>query len=378
MTAQKTSTKRVNQPASWMRTILILSIAFLAGRSMTYWFAERVDVPYVGFLRAQSTEIVANVSGHIEEIAVETGELAEPGHLLFVIADASQSVEVAAQEEIVEQLEFELQNAQARAEVDLAWRLKDLDKEILLNQLKSAEFLKTQFDEQLGSQAITDILEGQSISPVSFSENDPENNGEWTSAENSESKWVQALLDRESAINAAEVSAVQASLCDQRLDELRELKMKLTSTVGKSFGVDRLEKRLSYETAKLEQLQAQTSLAEVASQVYGTVGSYHWRVGDKVAAGEKLVELLDEDIRHIEVDIPSRMVTQFVNNPEVQLEFPDGTVRTGSVIRIPPNTKQDSTHSSAKDALVTLRIRETGKLWPRAPIGSAIDVRPLH
>jgi hypothetical protein len=101
-------------------------------------------------------------------------------------------------------------------------------------------------------------------------------------------------------------------------------------------------------------------------------------VGERVATGEPIVELLDGDRRFLTLQIPSRSLPLFAVDAEVALEFPGGIQRMGIVRRIPPQTSnvgRDLGTSDSDDAPITLRIDPVDRLWPEVPIGSAVTVR---
>jgi len=189
------------------------------------------------------------------------------------------------------------------------------------------------------------------------------------------------LLRQESFRSAADVYSTQIRLCDQRLDQLRQLKAGLPQRIRRAKGVDVIETRLTAARQMLKQLESRQPLISLRASGYGTVGVYRKQRGEKVAAGGTIVELLNERQRYLIVQVPSREMTHFAPGTVVSLRFAGGEQRGGIVLSVPPqtlerNSRQDTSDRSG-DVPIPVRVDPSGRLWPSVPIGSIVTVT-LH
>lgn len=361
-------------PAPWGRTLVLIVLTAAASYHLTQAMEQGGAVRYAGRLRAESATLTAAHAGRIEQWLVAPGDEAAYRQPLLVLADDGLAERVARQRLEHAALLAEWKQAQARAEVDLAWRLKELESEILATQLRTADFLKEQFNQQMEGVAWREFVgpcgEGGdepaasrgAFQPVFYEVGTPD-----------EAR-VRALLRQEAALNAAETFAAQIKLCEQRLAELAQLKRDLPEHVRRAAGVDVAELRLKRCEAELQALQDQQARLSLDSPAGGIVGEFQKRAGEEVAAGDPIVVILDHDRRYITVDVPSREVPALAVGTRVALFFPGGHERAGRVKQVAPHTTAED--ASGSDALVRVRIEPAGKLWPTAPIGSAVEVSP--
>ena len=350
------------------RTLLIVALALAAGLGTVHWLESGGRETWSGYLQAQTTPAVAPAPVRVREIVATEGELIDRGDVLAVLIDEELEQETAAWQASVSDLQNRLDEARARAHVELAWRIKELDSELHAARLDSARFLQAEFDSRMRVQAWRDYLSGGLIAGrlahhefIGVLLKD----GRLT-----EEGRLRGLLGEEAARNALEVATTQLQLCDQRLAELERLKQQLPESLARAAGVDRLQAELAEATAKLNELQARSAETTLRAPEYGKVGVYRKAAGDQVAAGETVVEILDQERRCVAVQVPSRKLPIVKAGTAVELRFPGGEARTGIVQAIPPQ----ATATREDDAVVALRIDPTEKLWPEAPAGSSVEV----
>lgn len=353
------------------RTLLLLGAALAVSSGLTACWAWSGSECYTGFLRAESTSISANRDGTIQTLLLAEGATAETGAPLLTVIDDSLVSQIAESRQRVELLRTELDQARARADVDLKWRNKELEAEILQTQLKSAGYLKTQYDLQMQKHAWNEHESRQS----GFGADQPPQSV-IQAVRVPDDLGIQTVLKQEAVQNAIQVADAQVELCEQRLDELKRLKEQLPDRIDRANGVGTAEARLQAAAATLTQLERQQREIEVVAPSYGTVGIYRKRPGERVRADETIVELLDEDRRFLLVAVPSRELAAVTADSAVSLEFPGGKMRAGKVRQIPPQTTTAAEDNSSRgDALVPVRIDPTGRLWPSVPIGTAVKVK---
>ena len=126
---------------------------------------------------------------------------------------------------------------------------------------------------------------------------------------------------------------------------------------------------------ELSSLEQQRDSLTIVSPSHGVVGAIHHEAGDLVEPGNTIVELFDDDRRHLTASIPSSAVARLLPGTKLTLIFPAGYKRIGLVAAIPPQAMFENTAQLSEDSQVAVRIEPAGKLWPKIPIGSRIKVQ---
>lgn len=362
---------RAELPAPPLRIALFTLVALAAGLSAA-WGLSRPDSPeFAGRIEARSTHVTAERAGILTELLVAEGDRVTLGDPLVMLADGELQAEIARQQAEITTRESELQQARALADVDLAWRLKELDGELLETQLRSADYLKEKFNHQLERNMWSDVLAGETT--AMFNQGDAVFHSIVLKSRVPSEQRMNASLRIETAANAIEVSQAQVEICERRLAELRRLKEEVPARIREKAGVNVAEERLAGARAELARLQARDTQLTIPSTAVGTVGVFRRRPGDNIAPGDPIVEILDDAQRRIVVEVPSDQITGFHIDSRVDLSFPGDQPLTGRVISIAPQAEPRST--AADDAVIAVRIEQTGKVWPAVPIGSRVGVR---
>jgi hypothetical protein len=180
---------------------------------------------------------------------------------------------------------------------------------------------------------------------------------------------VKAMLKEDAAAAASQALSAQITLCEQRLEELRTLDKLLDEQIRLSHGVA----ALAPEKTEQEVPADDSPVVTVSSPSYGLLGVFHKEAGELLQPGDVIVQILDDDRRSIEVEVPSWAAVGFAPGQQIRLAFPGGERRLGTLSSIPPQTS-DSAADAAQDAVVKLAIEPCGKLWPSVPIGSRVLV----
>jgi multidrug efflux pump subunit AcrA (membrane-fusion protein) len=366
---------------------LLLCLGALAlGVGAAYGLARANASTSLGYLETESAVVSAGVAGKIEEMAAAEGARVEPGQKILVVVDELLESQISALRRRVDVLHSEVNQARAQADVDLRWRMKELESEILDIRLKSAGFLQSRYDQEIEQFAWTDLLKESLIDPVEFfADAAPDHHHLYPQIQPvslpRESR-MKAAIRKEAASNALEVSQAQIEMCEARLKELETLKHDLPQQIARSHGVEVAEARLAEATEELSRLESRPRNIELKSPIHGTVGIFRKAKGDRVGAGESIVTILDEDQRFLTLLIPSRQAPQYPAGGRVLLDFPGGETRIGQIRTVPPQavtTVGDTTAApAAQDSLISLRIDPVEKLWPAAPVGTAVQVRPAN
>lgn len=362
--------KPANAPeaaASGGRTILMLAGAFISSLMLTGWMESSSETLWKGRLEARALTIVAPRDTRIASIEIREGEEVVPGREILRLDAGSLSQQLADRERTLRDLEFDLQQGTARAEVDLAWRVEALDHEIHQTRLKSAELLKEKYYADLGSLAWSEFL--SSRGDVRTASASPFSSALFELALPDEAR-IRALLQQEAAHNASEVFHAQVELCDRRLAELETLKQQLPRQVREAEGLPRIEARLAETRNEVESLREQLEELALTSPTYGTVGIFRQRAGDEVAAGAPLVTILDRGRQSIVMTVPTRYLHQFQTGMPMHVVFPGGERVEGILASIPPQAEVRPDGESVID----LRIEPVGKLWPAVPFGTEVTL----
>lgn len=367
------STARVESPAPPLRIIVFSVTALVLGVATVWTFAHSGHQTYSGRIVSRTTFVTADRSGVVTELMAHESDRVTLGDPLVSLTDEELQEQIAGAQESVATLTAALKQAEAHANVELAWRLKEIDEDITATQLQAAGFLKEKYNYEMERSMWADVL--SSHETVMFDQGDEVFKSVVLRNRLPNDTRMSAVMRMESAANAVDVSAAQVEICDGRLSELRRLKEELPEHIRDMAGVDTAEAELARAQAELERLQEQQVELTVASTSVGTVGVFQLKPGDHLQPGTPIVELLDDSQRWIEVGIPSRDITAFTIGSNADLEFPGGVDRSGRVFSIAPQAEPGNGTRSESDALVMVRIEQTDKLWPTVPVGSRVDVR---
>ncbi len=139
-----------------------------------------------------------------------------------------------------------------------------------------------------------------------------------------------------------------------------------------------METRIATAREQLAEFEKQRESLTVVSSSHGIVGTIHHGPGDQVAAGDPLIELLDDERRHLVACIPSRAATKLRPGTRVDLIFPGREPRIGLVAAIPPHAIPADQSRPADDSQVEVKVEPAGKLWPKLPVGSRVQVQVLQ
>lgn len=364
---------RTDLPASPLRIVLIVGLALAAGVGAAWGLSRRGGAVFDGRIEARTTFVNADRAGVVTELLAAEGARVTIGDPLVTLADGELQLLIARAQHDIATLTSERDRALAEAAVELAWRMKEIDADVVEAQLKSADYLKQKFDYELERSMWSDML--SSHETVMFDNGSEAFQSMVLRSRLPREQRMNAMLRHETACNAVDVSAVQVEICEQRLGELAKLREQLPERVREKAGVHVAEQRLATAQAELARLEARQTELTVASNAVGTVGVYRRKVGDHLNAGDPIVELLDGARRWLIVAVPSSQITEFTIDRELELTFPGKQERTGKVLSVAPQAEPHNIVApAAADAMVIVRVEQSGKLWPDVPLGSRVQV----
>ncbi len=363
------------------RRILVLCTASLiAGIGAAKWLEGRGSVSYGGSLQSRITCMMSERPARVQEILFAPGQRVVPGDKLLQLADDQLTAQIVEKQRELVELEADLKMAQAKAEVELEWRRRELNTEIFQTQLKVSTVTQERTAKQVEQLAWQDQLQNlkadrtgpdlaDAVLPVRSVIID---------SPFADERRLQAILKEDAAAVAAEALSEQLALCEQQLERLRKLDQHLPEKVRVSVGVNLVETRIATAREQLAEFEKQRESLTVVSSSHGIVGTIHHGPGDQVAAGDPLIELLDDERRHLVACIPSRAATKLRPGTRVDLIFPGREPRIGLVAAIPPHAIPADQSRPADDSQVEVKVEPAGKLWPKLPVGSRVQVQVLQ
>lgn len=365
------------RPASARRFAALCLAALAMGIGVATWFEVRGAVSYAGRLEARTTTVSAGLAGKVVSLNVVAGQRVVPGEKLFELADDRLASEIVSKKRELLELESELQRVQATADVELEWRRRDLQSEAFQTQLKAAAVTQERLSRQVEQLAWQEQLTGRPgdwnvrpllvASTATFGSVILDGHGR-------DERHIHAMLKEDAAASASEALAAQLALCEQRLERLKKLDDELTGKVRLSVGVELAATRLKRVKDELSSLEQQCDSLTRTCPSHGVVGAVHREPGSLVAAGDAVVELFDDDRRHLVASIPSSAVAKLKPGTKLTLIFPARAKRIGLVATIPPQAMRIEGEQD-EDSQVAVKIEPAGKLWPKVPIGSRVKVQ---
>ncbi len=368
--------KTAEPPASPVKSALLIVVALFCGICIAGWLEGSEVESMNGFLAAESKTVFSDRHAQISQIHVSPGEFVTVGTPLVTLSDPKLEAKWAAKKSEVAALTAELEQANAKAELELTWRLKQLDAECVQTRLDSANYLKEKLTNEMENVAWREFVENISGSspttpdelfrPITFD-----------AVQTPDEARVRAMLRLGAAQNAVEVNDIQVEICERRLAELNRIRNELPAKIRESVGVTVAEARLEVAESEFEQIDQQKSALLITSSSHGVVGPITKQVGETVTTGEPIVQLFQEDRRFVEIQVPTHLLSELVPDSELALRFPNGDKREGTVSGdIPHQTIDTTSDASASHTtpFVAMRIEPTGKLWPSLPLGSPVVV----
>jgi multidrug resistance efflux pump len=353
----------------------VLAVVILAlggGMAASHWLSEGRNEKFYGYVYPRTTTIAAPRSGVIATIESRAGDLVEPGSLIARLADESLERRFETKQGQIAAMEAELMRSQAQAELDLDWRLRDLDSDICELQLLAATYQKEHYDFVLRKSMLSDSLASNQLAMLG-------GNDEFMSSlireqgESSEDRMV-TVLRLEAAENAAEVSKAQIEWCAWNKARLEKLRGRLPDVVKRSAGVNVLNAQLTQAKRELGHIQDEREQLEIKSPAIGRIGVMRITAGSAVNPGGAIVDILDDIQREVVVLAPSEKILLFQNGEKVGVTFAGKEQREGRIVKIAPQaqTKNDEVGG---ESFVEVRIQQVGEIWPEVPAGSRVTVR---
>ncbi len=405
-------------PASFLRTISLLTCALLTGLLVVYFVSRNHRQPLRGVLSADITSLRIPAESKLLKSHVKPGDEVFTGTQLVTLEKIEHRGALEDQQRRVLQLERELQQAEAQAALELSWRLRELDRELFDVQAQSELIheVQTQTDLYRRSASVETfdrvtpfspvsavhaevpqtqrdpggiLFFGQSQQPVMASRDEPGLppqpllaeprlprgpsvvSGTISPAKRAsvpESVMSESVMS-ESRIPES-IAATQAGNIAARLARLESLRDSLPEQVRQAAGVENLRARFQDAAEQLDRMKAASREVVISCPAHGVVGQLRFREGDNLPEGDILLKILHTNRRYVVVYVPTQCVIELHPGSEVDLTFPGAQHFSGQVADLPMLVDPAA---SGRETLVAVRVEPVGLLWPPLPIGSQVD-----
>ncbi|MCA9026723.1 MAG: HlyD family efflux transporter periplasmic adaptor subunit [Planctomycetaceae bacterium] len=356
-------------PAPIGRITIVGVLAIVAGVALVPLIMGGPSKSFPGQLTARIVPVTVDRAGVLTEWLVDEGDPIQIGDSLANVSVSELVEERNRLKEDIARLTTDLERANAQAELDLEWRLKDINAEIFTARIQSAELLEEKYRHEMEQVALSDLLNDNTT--ALWAPRDSVYDAVSLQKTDSPSSRLNTVLRVEAANNSAVVCQAQVEMCEEQVELLEELKDSLPDRVRRSVGVDVIEGQLADAQARLDELMEDESATTISSEVIGQAGVFLREVGDHVFPGDRIVEIFDDVRRYVTVDVPSSHVDTFTVGKSVGLNFPGNIERKGRIVNVAP---QAITPGQGQESLVRVQIEPAGILWPSVPIDSQVMV----
>lgn len=393
-----------HRPASMIRTFSLICCALLIGCLLVYWLNARDNNPMRGVLSADITALRVPSESRLLTIQVSQGQEVFTGDELLTLEKTEHLQMIQEQKELVADLQRQLHKAEAQATLDLAWRTRELDRELsdIRARAELIQEVKRSSDDAVRSASVgtgqVRPIAGQSsprAKPAAHRRYQAERgnkhpnsimfigaSGESTPAEarnvDTSIPSPPALLPVEtrtvmltSESGSKSMLSVEVRSIESRLARLEELRRTLPDQVRRAAGVEGIQVRFDEASQRLQEMQTVSRDVAVLCPAYGRIGQVHYLPGETMRPGEVMLRILHPDRRFVILNVPTERVNEIQAGNIVELMFPGQQQYQGKIANVPPMADNSL---PGDRTTVTVRIEPTGRFWPEIPVGSQIEV----
>ena len=386
------SNNSAHLPATAIRTVTILACSLVVGCLLVYCLSLRSLRPLSGVIAADITSLRVPAESRLLTVHVAAGDEVFSGDRMLTLEKTEHLSMIMLQQQRVHELERQIQQADAQAELELAWRTRELDREIsdIQKRARSIREVKKNMSEASPRTASLQSLPSRSsyTSTVSRSRvveqarlNRP-NGMIFISGKSGESSIDMPRAPRLSANlpgkmlltsepSGEELINIESQSIEQRLRSLEEHRQTLPQQVRRAAGIESIRVQYDEAAQRLATMEALSREVAVLSPSYGKVGQVRYKPGDTMSPGEVMLKILHTDRRYVLLHVPTSRLDEIHPETSVDLLFPNKQRYRGKVANVPMLAESTNPDGSS---LTTVRVEPIGKLWPEIPIGSRIDV----
>lgn len=389
------------RPAPLLKTMALICCGLFVGCLLVYWMSLQSNAPLRGVLSADITSLRVPAESRLLSVDVTPGKEVFSGDQLLTLEKTEHLAMIQLQERRVLDLERQLQQAEAQAALDLAWRTRELDRELsdvrtrahLIQEVKRSsddEVYRTTSSSgrirRIGALGVVDARMASGSRYYSAQKKPARANTmifiSGASGESSvdvrppvpltlpvQAKAQPVRLASEPAADG--ILSVEARSVELRLERLEELREVLPQQVRRAAGVESMRVQFDEAIQRLKEMKTLSRDVAVLCPAYGKVGQIRYKAGDTMSTGEIMLKILHVDRRYVIINVPTHRVNEIEPGTIVDLIFPGNDRYRGKVSNLPMLAE---TSRPEDTSLVTVRVEPTGRLWPEIPVGSHIDV----
>lgn len=382
-------------PASFSRTVALLICALFIGCFTVFWLRWNTTGPMNGVLSADSTSLRVPADALLIETHVQPGDIVRSGDKLMTLEKTSHLALIESEKLRANELAQQLKQAEAQAELDLAWRTREVERELSDVRAKAHLIQEVQrtSEEPVRSAMTLPLMRrpgrvstisasailssGHRTNPGSLLFFSGASDSSTVDAESTVTIYQplptrsQSVSSSATAARSAESLNVEARTIAQRLRKLEELKSTLPMQVRQAAGVDNIRflyEEVSRRVSEMTLLDRQVS---VICPGYGTISHIQFRDGESMRSGDTMLKILHTQRRFILVNVPTQRVNEVHPGDVVELIFPGGEQFKGTLANVPMLAE---TILDDGTTIASVRVEQVGRLWPQIPIGSQIAV----
>ena len=393
-------------PASFVRTMSLLTCALLVGFLVVYWLSLQANAPMRGVLSADITSLRVPAESKLLASHVQPGQEVFSGDALLTLEKTEHLAMITLQERRVVELQRQLEQAEAQAALDLAWRTRELERELsdvrsraqLIQEVKRASPVPLRsasnprpirqidgtFEQKPSTATLRSIVPRQTIrrrpavpNTMVFIGSSGEHTVDVPRAPLQLPAAAPGRIEPQRLVLASEprgsdVLTVEERTIEQRLQQLETLRQALPLQVRRAAGVEGIRVQHDEAAQRLKEMKTLSRDIAVLCPGYGKVGQIRYKPGDTMSTGEIMLKILHSDRRYIVLNVPTQRINEIQPGVAVDLVFPGDEHFRGRISGDLPMVAEPA--SVGRQSLVTVRVEPAGRLWPEIPIGSQIDV----
>ena len=323
-------------------TLAVCGAALAAGTVAVLTLFPAPPAPHAGTLHGTAAAVRAPAAGTVVRWLAAPGDLVTPAEPLAELADAARAANLAAAEARLSQARTTLAAAERAAELDLAWRTAEVQRDLHAVRAEAADLLRERFDLDLHAPAPNVVRTASAT--------------------------TRARTATAAAVNAREVLAARLELCEVRETNLLALLAALPDRVRAAAGVPGKRADVAAAGADRAAAAARPASVVVSAGLHGTVGKLPVAAGDAIRAGTRLATVRDRHRPFARVRVPTPQLARFPVGSAVTVAFGEGDRRKGYAGRVA------SVAPEAAGGVAGVRVEPAGPLWPVLPEGSACFV----
>lgn len=359
----------------WVIALVVL-VAISAAVLVARGIRQHGVTVVVGVLEAESIVLRSAFPGVVVELSKTVGDIVTPGETVATLRPEEQRTLVELERSLAD-IEQEYEIAVARYDFELGSKTREIDGDLHALEMQTATLKGEHYAAEMERIAWRDALDGSLLTSVDAQDDGIQQLGYSSSVLDeqrvvevfgegdlspvglSKGSQFQAIIHHERAAARADACESQVELCEKRLAVLTEQRTLMAKQFKKTIGLPAIEESRKRLNQQIGRYGAVTELSSPAHGMVIRVSEPGTECDDKTC----VVELADNARRRVIAVVPPRVAVNYAVGDRVELVFPTGDKRFGTLAFIAP---------SGTDG-VSVAIVPAGKRWPRLSLGCHVD-----